>query len=133
MSAAHPDPAPLDRALRRAHLSTLLGLAVCAVVSFLQPGEPEATPPPILYTLTAVALSAATIVSRQLGTSPRLPPRARVMLSLTALGLATAIGLLGVYMAVAAGSRQAGLLFILAAAIFSLRPPAPAMPPEQRS
>jgi hypothetical protein len=133
MSAAHPDPAPLDRALRRAHLSTLLGLAACALVSFLQPGEPEAAPPPTFYTLTAVALSAATIVSRQLGTSARLSPRARVTLTLTALGLATAIGLLGAYMAVAAGSRQPGLLFILAAVIFSLRPPPPAMPPERPS
>jgi hypothetical protein len=133
MSAAHPDPAPLNRALRRAYLSTLLGLAGCAVVSFLQPGESEATPPPTLYTLTAVALSAATIVSRQLATSPRFPPRARVILSLAALGLASSIGLLGTYMAVATGSRQAGLLFILAAAIFSLRPPPPAMPPERRT
>jgi hypothetical protein len=132
MSSAHPDPAPLDRALRRTHRSTLLGLAACALVSFLQPGESESTPPPSLYTLIAVALATATIATRQLATSPRLAARVRVMLSLTALALATAIGLLGAYLAVAVGSRQAGLLFILAAAIFSLRPPPPAVPPERR-
>jgi hypothetical protein len=132
MSEPLPDPTPLDRALRRAHRTTLLGLAACALVTFLQPGTTETAPPPTLYTLIAISLAMGTILSRSLGTSPRLAPKLRVLLTLAAFGLATALGVFGAGLAVASGSRDTGLLFTLAAALFCLRPPPPAVPPRRR-
>ena len=132
MSGPLPDPAPLDRALRRAHRTTLLGLVACLLVTFFQPAATDAAPPPTLYTLIAVGLALVSILFRQLGTSPRLTPRTRVLFTLGAFGVATALGVFGAGLALSSGARHTGLLFTLAAILFSLRPPPPAVPPGQR-
>jgi hypothetical protein len=129
MSGSIPDSAPLDRALRRAHRTTLLGLAACALVTILQPEATETAPPPTLHTMIALGLALGTILSRQLGTSPRLAPKARVLFTLAGFGLAAVLGVFGAGLALATGTRQTGLLFTLAAALFCLRPPPPAVPP----
>ncbi len=127
-----PNSAPLDGALRRAHRSVLLGLATCALVAFLQPGEPETAPPPVPYTMTAAVLAAGTILTRRFGTSPKLSPKVRVFLTLTAFGLATLLGLLGAGLAIATGASSTGLLFTLGAGLICLRPPEPVAPRAPR-
>lgn len=126
------DSAPLDRSLRRAHRITLLGLAACALAAFLQPKAAAASPPPALHTLIAVGLAVGTILCRQVATSPRLLPKTRVLFTLGAFALATSLGVLGAALAMMRDAREAGLLFTLAAGLFCLRPPPPALPPQGR-
>ena len=117
-----PDPAPIDLALRRAHRSILVALAMCAIVIFTQ-GESGDAPPERAHAVVALGLALATIVSRRFATSPAMGIRSRVTLVLTSFGCALAIGVVGVVITAAGGERQTGLVFVMAAAIFSLRPP----------
>ncbi len=128
MSSA-PEPAPIDRALRRAHRSILVALAMCAIVIFSQ-GESGDAPPERAHALVAVGLALATIVSRRFATSPAMGIRSQVTLFLTSFACALAIGVVGVVITAAGGERQTGLIFVMAAAIFSLRPPPKLVRPD---
>jgi len=125
MSTDQPDPRPLDRALRRAHLSVLGTLLLCGLVIASGGFEGDEPPPsPTLATL-GIALGIAAIVTRQLGTSPKLGAKARLLFSLASLALAVGLGLLGVFMAFGLDAPESGILFTLAGLIFSARPLAP--------
>ncbi len=128
MSSA-PEPAPIDLALRRAHRSILVALAMCAIVIFSQ-GESGDAPPERAHALVAVGLALATIVSRRFATSPAMGIRSQVTLFLTSFACALAIGVVGVVITAAGGERQTGLIFVMAAAIFSLRPPPKLVRPD---
>jgi hypothetical protein len=112
----------LDRSLRTTHRSVLVAIAMCAVVSAIQPGVAEEAAPDPTITTVAVALAVGTIATRRAATSPRVTPRTRLILVLCAYGIAVALAVLGSYIAIAAGQKQTGLVFALAAGIFCLRP-----------
>lgn len=126
---------PVNVALRRAHRSILLVLGACAVVIALNPStEADATAdPPRNYVYAATALGIASIMTRrrQVASTP-VAARLHVRLSLASLVFAAGVGVVGVAAFMAGTSRNAALLFVLAGAIFGLRPPPPVMPPASR-
>jgi hypothetical protein len=129
MSHAVLDPAPLNQALTRSHRSVLVMLAACALFIALQPGGEEQPPPP-LYTALALGLAAVSIVCRRLSTSPVMSPKPKVTLAIVGLIIAALIGVTAVALYQLAGDKQNALLFVLGAAILSLRPPIRIAPPE---
>ena len=128
MTALPASELALNRALLRVHRSVLTTLAVCAGVIALS-AEPET--PTIsedtrrCFTYTAIALAVASILTRRRPTAPIGSPRTHVILSLASLLCACGLGIAGVAFAVAGGARTAALVYALAGAIFSLRPPKP--------
>ena len=111
--------------LRFCHRAALAGIAACALASVLAPGSEADVAPDPRTTTGAVGLALASIVARRVSTSPVIPSRAAFALLLCAWGFALALAALGVFVAHSEGQRQIGLVFAFAAAIFSLRPPAP--------
>jgi hypothetical protein len=124
-------PAPelaLNRALRSVHRAVLATLTVCAGVIALatEPGSPPISEgAERSFTLGAVALATASIVTRRRPTAPIAHPRNHVILSLASLLCACGLGILGVVFAMAGGPRGTALVYALVGAIFSLRPPQP--------
>ncbi|MDG2052134.1 MAG: hypothetical protein P8M78_18435 [Myxococcota bacterium] len=115
----------LQRSLQRAHRSVLVLLAACAAWILLQGFGPEESPPDRGWTTLGVVLGLGCVLFRRLGASPIRAPRTAFFLSLAALILAAALGLLGSWIAVTPGASRTGLLFTLAGFIFSLRPSRP--------
>ena len=117
-----------NRALRSVHRGVLAALAVCAGVIALS-AEPETLPisegAERSFTYVAVALAVASILARRRPTACIANPRAHVILSLTSLLCAGGLGIVGVAFALAGGTRGAAIVYALAGAIFSLRPPTP--------
>ena len=127
MTPPPPDPAPVDRALRTTHRSVLGLIAVCAIVIAAQQASPDAAELNRDFTLVAIALAAVSIIARRTAEVPRAAPRQRVIGVLVGYLAAAGIAIVGVAAAVGAGEKRSGLIFALAAAIFSLRPPPPTL------
>jgi len=117
-----------NRALRSVHRGVLVALAVCAGVIALS-AEPETLPTSEgterSFTYVAVALAVASILTRRRPTASIANPRAYVILSLASLLCAGGLGIVGVAFALAGGARGTAIVYALAGAIFSLRPPKP--------
>ncbi len=116
----------MDAALRRVHLSVLVGLALCALVAATGrgPAAGDVTSPsnaPI--TVSAVALAAGSVLARRAASAPGAGARRRLPLTRASLLLAGGVGLAGVAAALLAGDRKAGLLYALGGVILILRPP----------
>ena len=116
---------PVDRSLRTAHRTVLATIALCAILTAIQPGPDEGRAPDPMITTVAIALALGTILARRSATSPVVAARTQLVLVLCAYGFAFALALLGSFIAMTAGQKQTGLVFALAAGIFCLRP----MPP----
>ena len=128
----------LNRALRSVHGSVLATLAVCAIaIALAEPPEAPAGAPSIPRgtTYVAVALAVASIATRRRHATPGTSARTYVGLSLTSLLCAGGVGVVGVTAALAGGPRAQALAFVLAGAVFALRPPAPVAlrPPADRA
>jgi hypothetical protein len=129
MTARAATARALNRTLRGVHRGVLVALAVCAGAIAVS-AEPETTGISAGaergFTYAAVGLAVASILTR-----PRRPtasianPRAHVALSLVSLLCAGGLGIVGVAFALAGGPRTTALVYALAGAIFSLRPPKP--------
>jgi hypothetical protein len=115
----------LDRSLRRSHRTVLFVVAACAAVSALQAGAGEEAPPDPTYTTIAVVLALALIVARRTATSRVIAPKTSLALTLAAYAFASALAMLGTFVAITQHAMQTGLVYALAAAIFCLRPPQP--------
>jgi hypothetical protein len=115
-------------ALGRIRLGVLGVLAASALIVALGEGGAEAGPTDRRFTLAALTLGMASILARhQAGLSS--DPHLRAALAGLGLLLAGSIGLLGLWLAVSHGERDAGLLYALGGAILALRAPlAPAAP-----
>ena len=126
MSLQAPDPTPVNTALRRLHRGVLITLAVCALVIAAsgqteRHGEPPAPDNP--YGVVALALAAGAILSRRSVATPSRPTRGFVYASVASLVCAGGLGLLGVAAGSDGGHTSTGLLYALAGALLSLRPP----------
>jgi hypothetical protein len=113
----------LDRSLRNTHRTLLGMIAVCAIMAAIQLSDVEEPAPDPVITTVAVGLALGTIVARRASTSPVISQPTRVTLILCAYAFAFAIALLGATLATNSSRPQTGLVFALAAGIFSLRPP----------
>ena len=128
MTDSSPDLTALNSALRAVHRSVLALLVVCAGVALWT--APAAVDPadaagPHQLTVLAVALGVGAILTRRRRTGPVTNPRAHLGLSLASLLFAGAVGVVGAAVGAAGGARATALLYVLAGAIFALRPPAP--------
>jgi hypothetical protein len=137
MTAPPASQAALNRALRSVHRSVLATLAVCAVVIAVS-AEPAAAAGaagiPRGFAYGATALAAVAILTRRRRAAVA-NPRAHVGLSLASLLSACGVGVVGVAAALAGTPRTTALVYVLAGAIFALRPPQPiaARPPAERA
>ena len=113
----------LDRSLRTSHRTLLAMIALCAVLSALQSGDGDDLPPDPIITTVAVALGLGTVVARRTSTSAVISSPTRVFLLLCAYACALILAVVGAFVAMTRGQSQIGLMFVLAAGIFSLRPP----------
>jgi hypothetical protein len=117
-----------NRALRSVHRGVLGALAVCAVVTALsaKPGTSSISEgEQRSYTTVAVALAAASILTRRRPSARVVNPRLHLISSLASLLCAGGLGVAGVALALAGGARSTALVYALAGAIFALRPPKP--------
>jgi hypothetical protein len=103
----------------------VLAILVLCAAGIAATGSTEASGGADLrYGLAAMALAAGSILTRRVTrTSAPSPWHAR--LSLASLLLAAGIGVLGLLLAARGGSRETALLYVLGAAILSLRAPPP--------
>jgi hypothetical protein len=117
--------AALLKAIRRAHRSALVTLVACAVAIALSAEADAAPPAPGVdgFTYAATALALVSILTRR--RQPGRPDgvRAHVAFSLVSLVAAAGVGGVGVAAAIAGTPRNAALIYVLAGAIFALRPP----------
>ena len=113
----------LDRSLRTAHRTVLAMIALCAVLSALQSSDGDDGAPDPTITTVAVALGLGTVVARRASTSAVISPPTRLILLLSAYACALGLAMTGSFVAMTRGQSQIGLMFALAAGIFSLRPP----------
>ena len=118
------DPAPSDAHLQPLHRTALTALAVLAAILFTLPAGDNAVPP-ALAIVAALVLGVGVLAGRALSRSPVLSPANRVHAAEACLACAVFIGLLGVATAFSEGARDAGLGFVVGAAILALRPPRP--------
>jgi len=129
-----PDPSPLNAALRRAHRSALVSVAVCAVAigAMMLASDGEATGEvDRLYSFTALGLAAVSILARR-SVGARKKLRSYVYASLASMLGAVGLGVLGIVVAVGTNEFSFALLYALAGALLLLRPPpqlVPAAPP----
>jgi FtsH-binding integral membrane protein len=123
---SHPETGQtLARAARLLHRCVLGLLAACALTIALGSDSDSAGDvPPRSYTLAGVGLALGVVAARRLATSPVIGARVRARLSIVALVLAGAIGLVAASLGAQHGATQSALVFTLAAAVFVLRPPA---------
>jgi len=133
MTAAPPIADGLNRAIGRVHRSVLVTLAGCAIVVWLNTAADAAETTPRAYAWAATALGGIAILARPFRSARIERPKlvvARILISLLA---AAGVGLVGVAAAVTGGPRATALAYVIAGAIFALRPPAriePATPSE---
>ena len=113
----------LDRTLRTSHRAVLAMIALSAVLSAIQLGDGDDDAPDPTITTVAIALGLGTVLARRVSTSPVISLRPRVTLLVCAYACAVALAVLGTFVALTRGQSQIGLMFALAAGIFSLRPP----------
>ena len=113
----------LDRSLRTSHWTVLAVIALCAVLSAVQPGHGDDNAPGTAVTGAALALGLGSILARGASGSRVIASRTRVTLLLCAYACATGLAVLGTFVAMTLGQSQVGLMFSLAAGIFSLRRP----------
>ena len=113
----------LDRSLRTSHRTVLAMIALCAVLSAIQPGDGDDDAPDPIITTMAVVLGLGAVVTRRVSTSPAISLRTRAGLLLFAYACAFGLAALGSFVAMTRGQSQIGLMLALAAGIFSLRPP----------
>ena len=109
--------------MRRLHVGVMLALALSAGLVALEPisGPPPGSSPG--YSLAALLVACVSIFARR---EPRQPfSDVRPILRRTVLGLAFAglLGPLGILIALREGAQTTGLLYTLAGAFLSLRPP----------
>ena len=123
-------PAPISLAalqlsLRRAHRSALLTLLACAVVIVLSATAGNDAPAAGVdgFTYAATALAVVSILTRRRHPGRPDGVRAHVSLSLLSLVAAAGVGIVGVAAAMGGAPRTAALIYVLAGAIFALRPP----------
>ena len=124
MTAPLPIADGLNRAIQRVHRSVLITLAACAIVVWLNTAADASETTPRVYAWAAVALGGIAILTRPFRSAPIKNPKlvvARILISLLA---AAGVGLVGVAAAVTGGPRTTALAYVLAGAIFALRPPA---------
>ena len=113
----------LNLALRRIHLGVLAGLVCSAILVALEPPTEAPTGPFPGYSLAALLVACVSIFTRR---EPRRPiGDVRPILRRTLIGIALAglLGPLGVLIALLEGAHTTGLLYVLAGAFLSLRPP----------
>jgi hypothetical protein len=117
--------AALERSLRRAHRSALITLAACAVVVAVsgKAASDASTPGADGFTHAAIALAVLSILTRRRQPGRPEAVRAHVGLGLVSLVAAAGVGIVGVAAAIAGTPRTAALIYVLAGAIFALRPP----------
>ncbi|MFQ5418365.1 MAG: hypothetical protein ACE5FL_15170 [Myxococcota bacterium] len=138
MTAPPSSETPVDVALRAVHRGVLALLLVCAggIVLGAAPAANGAVgdTPRSLVTLAA-GLGAAAILTRRRPGGKVRNARAHRALGLASLLCAGGVGLVGVAVAQGGGARTTALAYVLAGAIFALRPPRPAVvrPPEPTS
>ncbi|MDH3214645.1 MAG: hypothetical protein OEM05_19370 [Myxococcales bacterium] len=108
--------------LQRVHRIVLASLALFAPVIW-GAGAPEGSAEvDRRFTLAAFGLAAASILLRRAVPATQLRPE-RFGWLLVSMLLAAGVGLVGVALAVGGGPRGIALLYVLGAAILSLRPP----------
>ena len=117
------------RMLRNLHRGVLGTLALCFLVMAAAPGEQQPGPPTRGYTVTAVMLAVLAIGARAIANRPKTASATSVRLQLMSLLLATAIGLVGVAIALGEGLRQ-GLFYPVAGALLAIWPPVVRTAPE---
>jgi hypothetical protein len=124
MTAPPPSFDGLNQSIRRVHRSVLVLLVACGVVVWLTAAADasEATPRP--YVWGAVVFGGLAILLRPFGSGPVVRPKLVVARILISLISAAGVGLVGVASAVAGGPRTTAIAYVLAGAIFALRPPA---------
>lgn len=123
LPTAAPELRSLNTSLRRVHLGVLVGLALSALVVALGAPTTPAPGPFPGYSLAALLVAGVSIVARR---EPQRPiTNIRPILRRTVLGLAFAglLGPLGLLIALREGAQTTGLLYALAGAFLSLRPP----------
>jgi hypothetical protein len=130
MTAANSPADDLNRAIQRVHRSVLVTLAGCGFVVWLTGAADASEMTPRSYAWVAVALGGVAILARPLRSARITRPKLVVGRILVSLLAATGVGLVGVASAVAGGPRTTALAYVLAGAIFSLRPPAHIAPPS---
>jgi hypothetical protein len=122
----------LDRSLQTCHRTVLAMIALFAILSAIQPGQADDAPDPTITTL-AIVLGLSAVLTRRAFTSPVLSLRTRIPLLLCAYACSFGLAALGAFVALQQEQAQIGLMFTLAAGIFSLRPPPPLDSPESRT
>ncbi len=123
MSAEKLNPADSDASMKRIHWAALCLLGVCAGLILIAPSAEKQPPPDRLITTLSVGSALVAIVSRRLGSSPRITGRSARRWLIAALLAASCLGLLGTFEALYHGGTQTGLLFTLAGLIFAVRRP----------
>jgi hypothetical protein len=128
MTAPPPSETTLNQALRGVHRSVLALLLVCAgVIVFTAPAgddsPAEGSPRSLAYLAAGLGGVAILTRRRQVGAIRNL--RAHLVLCVTSGLCAGGVGLVGVAVAAAGGTRTTALVYVLAGAIFALRPPPP--------
>jgi peptidoglycan/LPS O-acetylase OafA/YrhL len=103
----------------------VLAILVLCAAAIAATGSTEAAGPADLrYGFAAIALAVGSILTRRV-TRARPPSPWHARLSLASLLLAAGIGVVGLLLAASGGSRRMALLYVLGAAILSVRAPPP--------
>jgi len=124
MTAPTPNADGLNQAIQRTHRSVLILLVGCGAVVWLSAAAGAYETTPRVYAWAATALGGLAILTRPFRSVPIKNPKlvvAKIVISLVA---AAGVGLVGVMSAVMGGPRTTALAYVLAGAIFALRPPA---------
>lgn len=126
MSTQLPDPSPLNDALRRAHRSALVSVAICAVaigVLMFASESPSDGEVERAYSIAALGLAALSMLSRRSVSARASNLRGFVYASLASILAAVGLGVLGIVVAARTDEFSTGLLYALAGALLLLRPP----------
>jgi len=124
MTAPTPNADSLNQAIQRTHRSVLILLVGCGAVVWLSAAADAYETTPRVYAWAATALGGLAILTRPFRSVRIKNPKlvvAKIVISLVA---AAGVGLVGVMSAVMGGPRTTALAYVLAGAIFALRPPA---------
>jgi hypothetical protein len=125
MTAAESSIESLNRAVARAHRSVLILLTGCAAVILLTGAANAMSETPRVYAYAATACGGLAILARPFRTGPIGNPKLLIARTLVSLMSAAGVGLIGVAAAAAGSPRSTALVYVLAGAIFALRPPRP--------